>query len=648
MAETKTKEKTNKEKHAEHVRSKLLEKIKEYNLNERIDKIPKSDSYVKVKYNDGTEDIVDPLSEFYLCKKYFPYFVDKYGYFLDAANKRVSGFKLFRFQKDLIVPYFLSKKYVIFRKCRQVGASVLSGQYALWLANFNIAQDVLIISKTRTDAQDFKSKAMVTYERMPSFLKTKPTRDGQNMTTLKLTNKSRIVTRAQSPDAGRGGTWSLVILDEAAFMPYADEIWSSVYPSLGVSDGQCFIISTSNGVGNFYHKMWIGAENKENDFHPIYIPWWKFPGRSNPWLEKVEQKDIDWIEEQLGDEIVKDVHKSITKKLLKDEDDTAKRERVYEDELIRRFIHEQEQAQLSFDGAPENKPWLKRMHDNSDTYRRFAQEILAEFLGSGNTVISADALKKIEAQQKEPLYVDKLEEKGDPIKGLVVFEDPQMEIGYTATIDVASGAGQDYSTILVFRDDTLEQVAEYKKQLDTKEFAVVVKQVCRHFNQALAVIETNQGQSVFNDVFLHETDPYLNVFFEMKGKTYRGLHTSAANKKLMIDEFLHNMENNIIKIYGKRTIEELKVYIWHNGKPQASRGYNDDLVLPVMFLAYLIKYGGQKMKALGFATADQTIGLDRKDDYYQESIDQLTEEEVKNKVEENLGVDWETYQWLVQ
>lgn len=524
--------------------------------------------------------------------------------------------------------------------CRQVGASVVAGVYALWKANFNIAQDIIIISKTRPDAQDFKAKAIVTYDRLPNFLKTKATRDGQNMTTLKLSNNSRIVVRAQSPDAGRGGSWALVILDEAAFMPYADDIWSAVFPALSTSGGQCFIISTSNGVGNFYHKTWIAAEQDENDFKPLYIPWWKFPNRDNPWLTEIEKRNVTWIEGQLGEKTVSEIKRKILS--------TDKNEKeIYWTMLVDAFIKVKQEEALAYDGPKENKPWLKSQLDNASSPRKFYQETLAEFLGSGNTVISSDALKKIEMQIRDPIHKDELSNK-EYIKNLHVFENPIDDMTYTALVDVATGAGEDYNTIQIVRDDTLEQVAEYKDQIDTKNFAKIIKQCARHYNHAYVIIETNQGMSVFNDVFLHETDPYQNVFYEYKNKTYRGLHTGPANKKLMLDEFCYALENNVIKVYGRRTLEELKVYIWQNGRPEATRGYNDDLVLPLLFLAYVIKYGNQKTKILGFATQNQMLGNEPGDEFEQSEMQYLKEQTAIRQVEEQFGIDWETYQWLVK
>ena len=39
------------------------------------------------------------------------------------------------------------------------------------------------------------------------------------------------------------------------------------------------------------------------------------------------------------------------------------------------------------------------------------------------------------------------------------------------------------------------------------------------------------------------------------------------------------MRNKLIKLQSNRLFSEMKTFIWHNGRPQAMRGYNDDLVM---------------------------------------------------------------------
>ena len=39
------------------------------------------------------------------------------------------------------------------------------------------------------------------------------------------------------------------------------------------------------------------------------------------------------------------------------------------------------------------------------------------------------------------------------------------------------------------------------------------------------------------------------------------------------------MRNRLIKINSNRLLSEMKTFIWHHGRPQAMRSYNDDLVM---------------------------------------------------------------------
>jgi hypothetical protein len=39
------------------------------------------------------------------------------------------------------------------------------------------------------------------------------------------------------------------------------------------------------------------------------------------------------------------------------------------------------------------------------------------------------------------------------------------------------------------------------------------------------------------------------------------------------------MRNKLIKINSNRLLSEMKTFVWHNGRAQAMRSYNDDLVM---------------------------------------------------------------------
>jgi hypothetical protein len=51
-----------------------------------------------------------------------------------------------------------------------------------------------------------------------------------------------------------------------------------------------------------------------------------------------------------------------------------------------------------------------------------------------------------------------------------------------------------------------------------------------------------------------------------------------------LEEFIRN---KLITIYSQRTLNEIKTFIWNNGKPQAMRGYNDDLVIALAIACWV-------------------------------------------------------------
>ena len=51
-----------------------------------------------------------------------------------------------------------------------------------------------------------------------------------------------------------------------------------------------------------------------------------------------------------------------------------------------------------------------------------------------------------------------------------------------------------------------------------------------------------------------------------------------------LEEFIRN---KLITAYSLRLINELRTFIWHNGKPQAMRGYNDDLTMALAIACWV-------------------------------------------------------------
>ena len=50
-------------------------------------------------------------------------------------------------------------------------------------------------------------------------------------------------------------------------------------------------------------------------------------------------------------------------------------------------------------------------------------------------------------------------------------------------------------------------------------------------------------------------------------------------RPLIVAKFEEFVRNKLINIKSKRLFNEMKTFVWHNGKPQAMKKHNDDLIM---------------------------------------------------------------------
>ena len=62
---------------------------------------------------------------------------------------------------------------------------------------------------------------------------------------------------------------------------------------------------------------------------------------------------------------------------------------------------------------------------------------------------------------------------------------------------------------------------------------------------------------------------------------------SLKTRPLVIAKLEEFVRNKLIRTYSNRITNELKTFIWHNGKPEAMRGYNDDLVVALAIACWV-------------------------------------------------------------
>jgi len=461
------------------------------------------------------QNIKDIIRQEYInCVKDPSHFMKKYCYIQHPNRGRIL-FNLYPFQEE-VLSKFHSNRFTIINKSRQLGISTLVAAYSLWLILFNKDKTILCIATKQETAKGMVDKVQFMYNNLPSWLKGNQKPIADNKLSLKLSNNSQIVATSAASDAGRSYAVSLLLIDEAAFIEGIEKIYTSIKPTIATGGG-IIALSSPNGIGNWFHKMYTEAQVGDNDFYPIELKWNLHPDRVAP-------IDIGW--------------------------------------------EERERANMS--------------------PREFAQEYDCDFLGSGNSVIDPENLKFYE----QTFIQEPLERRfmgGD----FWIWQYPDYSKSYIISVDVSRGDGGDYSAFHVIDVESCEQVAEFKSQIGTRDYGRMLVSVATEYNNALLVIENaNIGWDVINTVI--ETG-YQNLYYSPrsygeinidkwmdkmdKEQTVPGFTTSVKTRPLVISKMESYIRDRHFIFHSKRLLEELRVFIWQNGKAQAQNGYNDDLVM---------------------------------------------------------------------
>jgi hypothetical protein len=449
--------------------------------------------------------------EYIKCVESPQHFMRKYCTIQHPKRGKIK-FDLYDFQSDMLND-FKDNRYNIILKSRQLGISTLSAGYALWMMLFNPDKNILCIAKDKDTAKNLVTKVRVMYSGLPQWLKTKVTED--NKLSLVFSNGSQIKAVAATQEAGRSEALSLLILDEAAFIEYADSIWTAAQQTLATG-GDCITLSTPNGVGNWFHRQWVDAVDGSNDFHTIKLHWTVHPERDEIWRKKQDRV--------LGP-------------------------------------------------------------------TQAAQECDADFLTSGESVVDPQILQWYKENQiKEPV------EKTGFDRNLWMWEYPDYSKEYIVVADVARGDGTDFSATQVFEIESMTQVAEYKGQLGTTDYGNFLIELATKFNDALLVVENNNiGWATLQTIidrgypnlfYMSKDLQVVDVEHQMSNK-YRsqdksmvpGFSTTVKTRPLIIAKMEEYTREKMVNINSERLIEELFVFIYHNSKPEAMKGYNDDLVM---------------------------------------------------------------------
>jgi hypothetical protein len=224
----------------------------------------------------------ETVKEVIKCGKDASYFINNYAKIAHPMHGLIP-FKTYPFQDDLLED-FDDYRFNVILKGRQLGISTITAAYICWMLLFYRDKNVLVIATKFQTAANLVKKVKSMMQGLPPWLRIASIKI-DNRTSFVLTNGSEVKASSTSGDAGRSEALSLLVIDEAAHVEGLEDLWTGLYPTLSTG-GRCIALSTPNGVGNWFHKVYVEADAGINDFHPVVLPWDVHPERDEEWFAK--------------------------------------------------------------------------------------------------------------------------------------------------------------------------------------------------------------------------------------------------------------------------------------------------------------------------------------------------------------------------
>lgn len=477
------------------------------------------------------------------------YFLNNFGYVFDLEKQKVDRLTLYGYQEPILHDFEKYRNNIVL-KSRQQGLSVLSAGYAAWKLIFGEDERILVVANDAKGAIRFVESVKIFLDNCPDWMLPEQ-RHVDNQRELKFSNGCQIKAVSSSPQAGRGESLTLLILDEVAFIEHADSIWMGAGMALSVTGGKCIMISTPFGTGTLYHRTWVSAVKKENDFNPIKVHWSTHP---------VLSKGLEYRSDEFGNK----------------------------------------------------KPWspwydteCKRFEYNNV---KISQELDLSFEGSRNLVIDNIIIERFKHKLINPIdcYFDYMSEEGF-VKyetSFYVWKTPEENHNYILAVDVSRGDGADYSTIQIIDAVTLEQVAEYQGKVMPDELSNIIYQAGLAYNIAYVAIECNSFGLVTSLRLKNELNYPPDKIFHSKtavqlfNKSWKlnvkkdddipGWQTTSKTRPIIISTLQRYMREGEIIINSERLLNEFQTFIYTTStknsnevKAQHAPGYHDDLIIAI-------------------------------------------------------------------
>ena len=460
-----------------------------------------------------SKDLKQAIKREYLkCADNPVHFMKKYCTIQHPKKGKIK-FDLYDFQENMLTE-FKENRYNIILKSRQLGISTLSAGYSLWTMLFHADKNVLVIAKDKDTAKNLVTKVRVMYSGLPQWLKTKV--DEDNKLSLRLGNGSQIKAVAATSEAGRSEALSLLVVDEAAFIENIDSIWTAAQQTLATG-GDCIALSTPNGVGNWFHRQWVGAEDGTNEFNTIKLHWSDHPDRDESWRK---EQDKVLGPSQAAQEC--------------DADFLTSGQSVVDPQILQWYKETMIKEPVEKAGIDRNL-WIWEQPDYTKEYM-----VVADVARGDGTDFSACQVFEVEDLKQVAEYKGQL---GTTDYGNFLIE---LATKFNDALLVVENNNIGWATLQTIIDRNYKNLFYMSKDLQ--------------------VVDVEHQMTT-------------NKYRTQDRQMVPGFSTTVKTRPLTIAKMEEYTREKLVKLHSARLIDELFVFIYNNSKAEAMDGYNDDLVM---------------------------------------------------------------------
>lgn len=500
------------------------------------------------------------LSEIKKCAMSFHYFCHKYVK-IAHPKRGLLPFITYKYQRRVIDDYE-KHRFSIIRKFRQGGLTTVTVLWAMWRCLFKLDETLMVVSKTDREAIAAGEIVKRALEELPSWMHPQMSKNNDHQKIFMDTGCKLFF---YTPEAARGRAITYLIVDEAAFIQSMADFWNDIFPTISTG-GNVIVVSTVNGVGNWYEETYHAAERGENDFHIIDLHYDEHP----------EYQDPDWVatmRAQLG-------------------------EKGFQQEVLGDFLG----AGSSF--VPPDI--LNDLDLNTRTYHA-VRALFAEWANKASRIKTGAMIED---------------------GAMLVWREPQEGREYIMGVDAAEGVGEigDNSCFQIIDVASCEQVAEfYSNSCPNHVFAQICASVATIYNKALLIVENEKCGMTILSKLQHDIN-YDNLYYT--DGTKPGIKTTKSSKPMFLETLQTRLRTRSMAVRSRRLVHELKHYLYDDktktAKP-ASKIYHDDAIM-AMCLALYARDGLDRNLPAGYVPGPDTIPSEMTEKYKTEVYEEIKRE----------------------